>query len=421
MSVRLRCTTTFGLKWLTTCILAHSAVTDLMPFRPLKCRGGMRTVMITGDHHNTAIAVAKDVGMVRSEENLLLIDTTTQAKPLPSAQPLASGQAANMHEPLMSAKSRVRFDLDSGQAQAGPDSTSVASAMGSLHAGSVGSSNDLLLHRESTSIRANVDPAQVENSSPASSASLSRESASARVHKAGKSFRGSSQKQCVVSDLTAASGNGTDQAAVGLDSSLKGCMQEVSTSALVHDSQSRPLAEQPSISSTAPVDSGSFQEACLPQAGAPLASTLEGVSWVTCWDDHSYSMAQAVTTMAEGHLQCAVTGAAFAHLLQHASGLVIEAIMRNAVVFARMRPQQKGQVMDLLASRGLRLTCQGQSRQLLVSSVITHIASVASNAVTSCYKCCYRCKLHMQRCMSLQQLGSIMIANQHDIVAQAPK
>jgi len=115
----------------------------------------MRTVMITGDHHNTAIAVAKDVGMVRSEENLLLIDTTTQARPFPSAQSLASGQAANIHEPLMSAKSRVRFDLDSGQAQAGPDSTSVASAVGSLHAGSVGSINDLLLHRDSTPIRAN--------------------------------------------------------------------------------------------------------------------------------------------------------------------------------------------------------------------------------------------------------------------------
>jgi len=395
MSVRLRCTTTFGLKWHTTCMLAHSAVTDLMPFRPLKCRGGMRTVMITGDHHNTAIAVAKDVGMVRSEEHLLLIDTTTQARTLPSAQSLAAGQAANMHEPLMSAKSRVRFDLDSGQAQASPDSTSVASAVGSLQAGSVGSINDLLLHRDSTPIRANVDPAQVENSSPASSASLSRESASARVHKAGKSFRGSSQKQCVVSDLTAALGNGTNQAAVGLDSSLKGCTQEVSTSALVHDSQSRPLAEQPSISSTALVDSGSFQEPCLPKAGVPSASTLEGVSWVRCWDHHSYSMAQAVTAMAEGHLQCAVTGAAFAHLLQHASGLVIEAVMRNAVVFARMRPQQKGQVMDLLASRGLRHTYQGQSRQLSVSSGHHNHCKCWFKC---CYKCYNRCKLHVPRC-----------------------
>ncbi len=372
--------------------------------------------MITGDHHNTAIAVAKDVGMVRTEENLLLIDTTTPARPLPPAQSLVWGQAATTHEPLMTAKSRVRFDLDSEQAQAGLDNTS---AMVSLHAGSAGSINDLLLHRDSTPIRANVDPAQVGISSPASSAILSRESASARVHKVGDSFQGGPQKQCVASDLTAASGNGTDQAAVAVDSSLKGCAQEVSTSALVHDSQSRPLADQPSVSSTALVDSGSFQEACLPQAGAPLASTLEGVSWVRCWDDHSYSMAQAVTAMAEGHLQCAVTGSAFAHLLQHASGLVIEAVMRNAVVFARMRPQQKGQVMDLLASRGLRHTCQGQSRQLTVSSVITHIASVASNAVASCYKCCNRCKLHMQRCMSQHQLDSTMTASHRDIVAQA--
>ncbi len=174
-----------------------------------------------------------------------------------------------------------------------------------------------------------------------------------------------------MSDLTAASGNGTDLAAVGLDSSLKGCTQEVSTSALVHGSQSRRLAEQPSISSTALVDSSSFQEPCLPKAGAPWATTLEGLSWVRCWDDHSYSMVQAVTAIAAGHLQCAVTGAAFAHLLQHAPVLVIETVMRNAVVFARMRPHQKGQVMDLLASRGLRHTCHGQSRQLSVSSAVT--------------------------------------------------
>ncbi len=182
MSVRLRCTVTFGPKWHPACILAHTAV-SLMPLRPLKCRGGMRTVMITGCHHTTAIAVAKDVGMVKPEADLLLIDTTAQARPCPSAQPLASGQAVDMHEPLTSPKSPVRFDLDSGQAQAGPDSASVASAPGSLQAGSVGSHNGLLLHRDSTPTGGNVDSAQVDKNSPAvsvSSASLSTQGASTR-------------------------------------------------------------------------------------------------------------------------------------------------------------------------------------------------------------------------------------------------
>ena len=40
-----------------------------------ECRGGLRTIMVTGDYHHTAIAVAKGVGMVPPESRVLLIQT----------------------------------------------------------------------------------------------------------------------------------------------------------------------------------------------------------------------------------------------------------------------------------------------------------------------------------------------------------
>lgn len=40
--------------------------------------GGIRTVMITGDYHHTAIAVARDVGMVKPLDQIIIIDTNTR-------------------------------------------------------------------------------------------------------------------------------------------------------------------------------------------------------------------------------------------------------------------------------------------------------------------------------------------------------
>lgn len=74
-----------------------------------------------------------------------------------------------------------------------------------------------------------------------------------------------------------------------------------------------------------------------------------------------------MTAMAEGHLQCALTGAALDYLLQRCPVSMIETVMRTAVVFARMKHHQKGQVMGLLGSAGLHYAFQGHSRHLAVS------------------------------------------------------
>lgn len=74
----------------------------------------------------------------------------------------------------------------------------------------------------------------------------------------------------------------------------------------------------------------------------------------------------ALTAMAEGTMQCAVTGDAFEVMLQLKEASLLETVMRNAVVFSRMQPHQKGQVMNLLGSRGIQQLHQGHPRHIQV-------------------------------------------------------
>ena len=54
-------------------------------------------------------------------------------------------------------------------------------------------------------------------------------------------------------------------------------------------------------------------------------------------------------------------------MLQQDDLSVVETVMRNVVVFARMNSHQKGQVMDLLGERGLHQIFKGQPRHVPVS------------------------------------------------------
>lgn len=80
--------------------------------------------------------------------------------------------------------------------------------------------------------------------------------------------------------------------------------------------------------------------------------------------DHEATL--ALTSIAEGQAQCAITGAAFEHLLQQQDLAVLQAVLQNAVVFARMRPHQKAQVLSLLGTAGLHQVLQGSHRHIPV-------------------------------------------------------
>ncbi len=56
-------------------------------------------------------------------------------------------------------------------------------------------------------------------------------------------------------------------------------------------------------------------------------------------------------------------------MLQQDDLSVVETVMRNVVVFARMKSHQKGQVMDLLGEQGLHQIFKGQPRHVPVSPI----------------------------------------------------
>ena len=109
-----------------------------------------------------------------------------------------------------------------------------------------------------------------------------------------------------------------------------------------------------------------FLSICIPPA-APEPS-WEGLKFLTAGHEIQEA-AQVLTALAEGRMQCAVTGDAFEHLLQHHDLSVLETVMRNGVIFSRMRPHQKGQVMDLLSIRGIHQQFNGRPRHIPVCSL----------------------------------------------------
>ena len=94
-----------------------------------------------------------------------------------------------------------------------------------------------------------------------------------------------------------------------------------------------------------------------------LRVTLEGKEEVF----QGESALQALTSVAQGQAQCCVTGPAFTQLLQQADSSVLEIVMQNVVVFARMQSHQKGQVMELLGARGLYQMLGNQQRHIQVN------------------------------------------------------
>ena len=77
-----------------------------------------------------------------------------------------------------------------------------------------------------------------------------------------------------------------------------------------------------------------------------------------------WGIKQALVALAEGQLRCAVIGDAFKLLLQLPDESVLQTVLQSAVVFARMSPHQKGQVVSLLNRRGLYQMHNGQQRHI---------------------------------------------------------
>ena len=251
-------------------------------------------MMITGDYHHTAIAVAKDVGMIHPDQEVIVLDAanTLQAMSVQSAQRVSfsASPLSYLTPPAEAiAASKTRFASEHSAVTMQPaDASSHASPSLSPPSGTL------------------LTPEQGADVGP-----VAYSSALQPAH------------------------------AVSVPSHAS--LQEVADDSS-HGHQSRELSHG--------------------QLRVVMGLGAEEIG-----------LTHALQTMACGHAQCAVTGAAFEQLLQMSNLTVLETVMRNVVVFARMKPHHKGQVMDLLSVRGLHQMHHGRPRLVQVCLFIMHSTS----------------------------------------------
>ena len=232
------------------------------------CRGGIRTMMITGDYHHTAIAVARDVGMFKPGVQVAVVDSNQQLQSEES--PVTSSQTA--------------------------------------HGGA----------------------------SPACSPHVSftqPHDKGADSHR--KALQG--QKQALTQVA------GSPLARTGKQVSWVPALGDDND-----DNQQKQHTEK--------------QHHSAPDSHGPL---MEGFRLSVAGQEH-VDAAQVLAALAEGQMQCAVTGDALEALLQHHDMSMLETVMHSVVVFSRMQPHQKGQVMDLLGMTGVHQLFHGQPRHVAV-------------------------------------------------------
>ena len=295
-------------------------------------------MMITGDYHHTAIAVAKDVGMVRDDSQVLVIDAVKQPQ-LSSSQPSASAK----------------------KPQASTDHPNPADTIPALLQ-QQGSSAVQLSHSPYTADGRHSSEFQA----PSHTRSYGQTSDAGTSRAPARHIAWSQEEPGTPSPSHA--GNGQRQrVSIGSSAACQDRPHVEFSSTVDISNQALPRFRSPA-GSTAPHAVLQGQVATLTQPAGSTSSHPEvaDLRFVAEGDNTEWEAMQALTALAEGRVQCAVTGQAFELLLQLPDQSALDAVMRNVVVFARMKPHQKGQVMNLLNARGLHQMHEGKSKHIQV-------------------------------------------------------
>ncbi len=277
-------------------------------------------MMITGDYHHTAIAVARDVGIVKPQGMVIIIDTATSSQPI-------------LDPPLMTPHDSL------------PPPLQIPHTLG-------GTLPPADWHRfSSTQLPSAVQ--QADDRQPYQSQDQQRVALTADpvIKTRHVSW------DHVLEDNT------------GMSQGKQAVLPQ--SSAAVKTSHVSKLLQFPAL---AKAKSGlTLSETPQP---APRLTTpdsrrlpLEGLTFVAAGLGN-LNASQALAALAAGQMQCAVTGDALESLLQERDLSSVETVMSSAVVFSRMQPHQKGQVMDLLSTRGMHQLFDGQPRFIQVSHVM---------------------------------------------------
>lgn len=392
------------------------------------CRGGIRTLMITGDYQHTALAVAKDVGMVRPDAQVVVIDTRlghSESRRLSHAYSSHAPRLVGGHHLLpSSSQSRdsrpytrhaslevprlgcvTRLPSTDGHTRHASlerprlgCATRLPSTDGrTRRSNSTGHSPHGLRQSHSTvtgqtgfspeeeGLLTEQGPASGEQPDSISAGEIcprlvsgveDSRPPSILLTASGSAVQRADSTHCF--RVTVSMPPGADHHPHSGDGSL--CM----TTADVRCPPGMPVTTSPAGKSP---PAGAL---CLPPAahgppgegmGTPPDACQDptaGLMFTLGANSQTLTASQALRALAEGRMQCALTGNSFEYILQQCDYSVLETVLRTAVVFARMKPYQKGQVMDLVGTRGVYQIRNGQSRfiqvtHLMLSCVTAHL------------------------------------------------
>ena len=336
--------------------------------------------MVTGDYHYTATSVARQVGMVPADGKIVLIQAESEftessvSDSRRGAQPVFPLPALNNMNAVAKAQPFHSFLSGSVHEFAVPESTSRRAQL-----------------RASNSVRLS----KVKSALRLSSKLPSQQLASCQPPASGRQANSQLSKRngwLVVRQGIFRDSGRPEQGFV----SPQGHPQEVEQAlgnALAGQGEGRPLQEASGLLRPAQDHDLSLNTAQIHyhsdhhQASGPdtppglpqqlcqgLRVTLEGREE----GFRGESALQALKSVAQGEAQCCVTGPAFAHLLKQEDLSVLEIVMHNVVVFARMQSHQKGQVMELFGARGLHQMLDGRPRHIEVNTMQNQHALLVS-------------------------------------------
>ena len=344
----------------------------------------MRTLMVTGDYHYTATSVARQVGMVPTDGKIVLIQAESEfaessmsesrrgAQPVPSLPALSSINAFVTAQPFHSFLSGSVHEFAIAES---------ASRTVQLHA-----THSVRLSKVKSALRlsSNAPSQQLVSCQPPAAGRQASLQQSRRngwlVVEQGGLGDSEGQKQGCVGPLgqaqegeqpleNALAGQGelapVQQAPGQVAQALR---QFKGSSGVLRPAQDHGHCLNKSAQLHHHSDQGHQASGPDTSPGLPqqlcqgLRVTLEGREE----GFRGESALQALNSVAQGQAQCCVTGPAFAHLLQQEDLSMLEIVMHNVVVFARMQSHQKGQVMELFGARGLHQMLDGQPRHIEV-------------------------------------------------------
>lgn len=276
----------------------------------------MHTVMVTGDHHTTALAVAQVTGMLSVQRRRIMIamsedlhlPTDLSREGAPATRPKVNS--------LQLARTRSAVPMDSNH---------LAEMKSQQNSGSSRSLSFSLIELGALN---SVSGAKLSSKPLVPKPALQ----SASPHKASPRQPG---------QIPASRANSGPAQITG------------SSDSLTHARSSEPFALHQLLAQTDADNLADLQQA------APAESTLPKDELIFLMGEGGrmapLPRGEAVAMIAMGH-QCIITGRVFEHLVQHADPALLETVLHNVAVCARMKSHQKAQLVQLLGSQGLTVS-----------------------------------------------------------------